>query len=247
MYFEFDKTNVRLLGSMHRLPKDHPEIPQWVDQAYQWCEALYIEHDAVKMRPLILRKDGRNLRDQIPEELWSALEARWPKDGSVPAINSFKPWMVMLVLTSLLQPAVDGVEQHFLRLAGGDDRRSLSYLETAEDAVALFDSVPISELQVSLSRLLSEPELPKRALDEIYQAWITGNRPLLAEVAAKLPLNSLPITRAALIDKRNQDWAIKVRSLLGTGQRTLVCVGALHLCGPGNLIELLGHKVASVV
>jgi uncharacterized protein YbaP (TraB family) len=246
MYFEFDKTNVRLVGSMHRLPTDYPEIPAWVNDAYRWCEVLYIEHDAVSMRPFILRKDGGSLRNQLPEYIWNALQCRWPTDGTILPIDALKPWMVMLLLAILLQPAVDGIEPHLLRLSAGSDPRPLLYLETAEEAVALFDSVPTSEIQTSLSTLLSDPGLPKRALNEIYEAWVTGDRRLLAEVAARLPFNSLVKTRSALIDKRNLAWATKLQSLLSTKSRTLICVGALHLCGPGNLIDLVGHKIAPI-
>ena len=46
--------------------------------------------------------------------------------------------------------------------------------------------------------------------------------------------------------RRNRIWGLKLQELLPTRQRTLVVVGALHLCGPGNLEECLGVALRPV-
>jgi len=49
-----------------------------------------------------------------------------------------------------------------------------------------------------------------------------------------------------LVTKRNSAWVPMLERLLADGRRHLVVVGALHLVGPDNVIELLserGHDV----
>ena len=46
--------------------------------------------------------------------------------------------------------------------------------------------------------------------------------------------------------ERGFAWAPKVRQLMGLPRRTLVVVGAVHLCGPGNLEECLGVQFKAV-
>jgi uncharacterized protein YbaP (TraB family) len=41
-------------------------------------------------------------------------------------------------------------------------------------------------------------------------------------------------------------WAARINELLARPERTLVVVGALHLCGPGNLVERLARSVEPV-
>jgi uncharacterized protein len=65
-------------------------------------------------------------------------------------------------------------------------------------------------------------------------------------VAAESPIFSLPGIRSAILDARNCAWAPRVRETLDTPKRTLVVVGALHLCGPGNLIERLQYPVEQI-
>ena len=90
MYYQVENTTVRLLGSMHRLPKSNPEVPAWVDEAYRWCEVLYIEHDFKAMLPLLRRTDGGSLGSELPKPTWSALQSRWPAHAA--PIDALKPW-----------------------------------------------------------------------------------------------------------------------------------------------------------
>ena len=42
-------------------------------------------------------------------------------------------------------------------------------------------------------------------------------------------------------------WAAHLTALIERPERTLVVIGALHLCGPGNLIECLARPVEPVL
>ena len=65
-------------------------------------------------------------------------------------------------------------------------------------------------------------------------------------IAADSPIGVSAAMWKAGIARRNRIWGLKLQELLATPQRTLVVVGALHLCGPGNLEECLGVALRSV-
>jgi uncharacterized protein YbaP (TraB family) len=48
--------------------------------------------------------------------------------------------------------------------------------------------------------------------------------------------------RAAMIDRRNENWVFKIESLLPSSQNTLIIVGAGHLAGDQGLLSLLGRR-----
>jgi hypothetical protein len=42
MHFQIDNTSVRILGSTHNLPRTLPNLPQWVWEAFGWCNDLIL-------------------------------------------------------------------------------------------------------------------------------------------------------------------------------------------------------------
>ena len=60
--------------------------------------------------------------------------------------------------------------------------------------------------------------------------------------AAESPIGASAAMWEAGITRRNRTGGLKLRPLLATTRRTLVVVGALHLCGPGSLEACLGVK-----
>ena len=108
MYFEFVGTNVRLLGSVHRLPPGQNILPQWALSAYRWCDDVYIEHETTSLCSLMLRTDGKSLQDEIPAELWKVLASDWRVPGL--PLCLLKPWGAMLTLATALQPASQEVK-----------------------------------------------------------------------------------------------------------------------------------------
>jgi uncharacterized protein YbaP (TraB family) len=65
-------------------------------------------------------------------------------------------------------------------------------------------------------------------------------------IANESPMFNLPGIRHAILDARNRAWAARLTDSLSRPERTLVVVGALHLCGPDNLIDCLARPVEPV-
>jgi uncharacterized protein YbaP (TraB family) len=232
MYLQLTGTQVRLLGSMHLFSAASPRMPAWVSQAFDWAETLVFESDAQSILPFLKQEGGQSLEHVLPPDVWRQLDASWPSAGVLAPLSELRPWAAMMVAPALCQRVVEGVEPRMLR--------------EAEEVVASLESIPLPAICTGLELLLADLTEPQRTLDRMQAAWLQRDLQGVYDVAAESPMFSLPGIRSAILDARNHAWAPRVREALETPKRTLVVVGALHLCGPGNLIERLQHPVEHI-
>jgi uncharacterized protein YbaP (TraB family) len=245
MYFQLAGTQVRLLGSMHLFPATSPRMPACVSQAFDWAETLVFESDAQSVLPFLKREGGESLEHLLPPDVWRRLDATWPSTGALAPLSGLRPWAAMMVAPTLCQRVVEGVEPRMLREADAQ-AKPYRFLETAAEVVASLESIPLSAIVSGLELLLADLTEPQRTLERMQAAWLQRDLQGLYDVAAESPMFNLPGIRSAILDARNHAWAPRVRDALETPKRTLVVVGALHLCGPGNLIERLAHRVEQI-
>jgi uncharacterized protein YbaP (TraB family) len=95
---------------------------------------------------------------------------------------------------------------------------------------------------------LAELDEAETALSAMADAWRDGE---LESLSAELldDFEQFPGLYETLVTKRNQAWVPKLEGMLASSGRRLVVVGALHLVGRDNVIELLrarGHEVVRV-
>jgi uncharacterized protein YbaP (TraB family) len=128
--------------------------------------------------------------------------------------------------------------------ANGVDRALLTQglpvlgLEGFTEQFAIFDRLEQAD-QAELLRLAAhDTQRDERAVRE---AWLTGNlealeREELADVLAD------PELREALVSGRNRAWAARIASVLESGRRTFVAVGAGHMIREDGLPALLAAR-----
>ena len=237
MYFEIPGTSVRVLGSLHVFPAGTAGMPPWVDDAYRWCESLVHEHELEALLPFL--KCETPLHRVLKPATWHALMAALPSEQAREAFDSFHPWAAMIALPSVFQSTEAGVEQQLLPRAATGGKQT-AQLETGEDLCRAFGAAPLAAIEDSIVRVLRDPGQLQLRLQAMYDAWSARDRQaLLAAVEASGSFSD-PALRDAGLLSRNRAWAPKVRQLMAASQRTLVVVGGMHLCGPGNLEECLG-------
>ncbi|OLL30347.1 TraB/GumN family protein [Burkholderia sp. SRS-W-2-2016] len=260
MYFQFTGTNVRLLGSMHLFPATNRRTPPWITDAYDWADALVFESDPATILPL-LRADAKSdaqldanpnanpgaaqLRSLMRADAWTQLQSLWPASGALAPLDALRPWAALIVAPTLLQQAVEGVEPRLMRSASAQ-AKPFWYLETAQDVAAALESISPEVIATALELLMADRAEPQRTLERMYAAWLDGDLAALQRIAVESPMFNLPGLRDALLDVRNRAWAARLGDSLDTSERTLVVVGALHLCGPGNLLDCLARPVEAV-
>jgi hypothetical protein len=251
--------DVTLLGSMHVLrPTDHP-LPPSVDALIERAERIVMEIDlddvdAVAQQRVILTTamlpQGTVLRDVLDARVYRLVEQNARSLGlDLALLERFEPWFLAVTLLDqgmrrLGFQGERGVEQYVVgrsRLAG----KEIVGLETLEFQIGIFDSLPPPQQQAMLEQTLAELDEAATALDAMVAAWRAGE---LESLSAELldDFDEFPGLYDSLVTKRNNAWVPELEAMLADGRRHLVVVGALHLVGPGSVIELLeqrGHDV----
>lgn len=246
---------VWLLGSVHYLrERDHP-LPAIVDELYARADALVMEIDlddidlttmsTVSMQAAVL-PPPTTLGDVLGHELYARTSATARGFGLELALfESFEPWLVAMTLMDLGMTrrgyrADQGLEQHLLRRAV-QDGKAVHGLETLADQIGVLDGMTMSEQEALLAQTLDELAAPERDMDELVVAWRAGDLEQLAdELSASF--TEFPRLYQTLVVDRNRRWVPEIERLAHGRQRYLVVVGALHLVGEHNVVELLRER-----
>ena len=237
MYFEIPGSNVRVLGSLHMLPAGAPPLPEWVAAAYEWCEAVVHEHDNGLVGSCM--RSTVPLRTVLRPSTWSALATALPSDEARAAFDALQPWAALISLNAGATATQPGVEAAVLARAA-TDKKTLQALESADDLRRAFGAAPLAAIEDALDQMLVDLPSLQRRLEALHAAWRTGVRAAVLDAAKESAMFKSPALHDAGLASRNRAWARQLRPMMVLPRRTLVVVGALHLCGPGNLEECLG-------
>lgn len=246
MYFEIPDTNVRVLGSMHMIPSGAEAVPAWAQAAYDWCEDMVIESDPPSLLKFA-RTDSPTLQMQLKPRVWAAVQNAWPAVGPLTPLEQVRPWAALLFFNAMRigSKAIQGIESNLLQQAA-TDAKSVAYLESGEGLARLFDAIPLDEIHASFDVVLDDEPALLRGFIAMHEAWLQRDRSKLHAVACTLPLFSYPAIRYAMLDARNRAWAREIERMLASSRRTLIVVGTLHLCGPGNVEQCLEREFRPV-
>jgi len=243
---------VWLLGSVHYLrAEDHP-LPALVDALYDAASGLVMELDLDDLDPLATQASllsaaalppDTTLERVLGAELWASLSRKTEAIGlPAEALSGVKPWFAALTVFDLgmLQAgfgASFGLEQTLLRSAQRD-RLPVLGLETLEQQLDVFESLPLQEQRRLLEQTIRELDVNATMIAELVGAWRDGDLAAL-ESALLGEMRRSPELYEALVSRRNQQWVGSITELLATRRAYLIVVGALHLVGASSLVELL--------
>lgn len=242
MYFEIPNSNIRVVGSMHRVPPDEASMPEWIVSAYEWCEELIMEADTTDAISYMKQPPAGTLQEKLTPDTWAQLGEIWKLP--IP-LEEMRPWAVLLIAPSHTFQSVDGVEPYLHRRADAD-AKNIRYLETMDAFTARCDTAPLGDIAQGIESLVADLTKPSRVFEGLHSNWSKGDLNGLYEVAERLPTFQNPRIHDILLRSRNRAWATELSSVLNTSRRTLVVVGALHLVGPDNLLTLLEREVRLV-
>jgi uncharacterized protein YbaP (TraB family) len=254
--------DVTLLGSMHVLRPDDYPLPPSIDALIDRAERIVMEIDlddvdAVTQQRVILTTatlpQGTVLRDVIDAQVYRLVEQTARSLGvDLALLERFEPWFLAITLLDqgmrrLGFQGERGVEQYVLGRSQAAGKEIVG-LETLEFQIGIFDSLPPRQQQAMLEQTLNELDEAATALDAMVAAWRAGE---LEDLSAELldDFAEFPGLYDSLVTKRNNAWVPELEAMLADGRRHLVVVGALHLVGPGSVIELLearGYDVQRV-
>lgn len=239
-----------LMGSVHLLPASAYPLPAALDVAFAQTRALVLETDPASLESpqtqaqmLQSGLSDAGLDREIDRTLYARTRQRAQRSELPPtACDRYKAWLCALTLTlvEFQRSGMDpekGLDRHFHQRALADGR-AVSWLETPESQLAVFtgmDAAMSAQFLASALDDLSEPDWQPEAM---VKMWRDNNTVKLGRLIDQTR-REFPDTHARLIGNRNRAWIDPlVRKLNGTTPQ-LVVVGAAHLVGKGNVLELL--------
>jgi uncharacterized protein YbaP (TraB family) len=238
VYYQIENTNVRLAGSLHLVPAGKT-LPNWILEAYQWSEDLYLEANDADTAKLALLPSGESWERRLPAAIWTSIKAAWP--AHQPPLGPQKPWFIAMVLGMSGIPLLLGVE-NFIKARAKADSRCIQYLETVGEFSQLMEGVTDADYARAFAVVLAnDAQTRGQNIADMYRAWMSAQVDAVEMIARQSPLGQFPVVREIIFDRRNLLWLPRIVATLGTNRRTVVFVGAGHLGGPNGLLALLGR------
>jgi uncharacterized protein len=249
-----------IAGTVHMLAPEQYPLPSAFATAYQQADSLVLETDIRELNTpkgiqLLMQharyQDGRTLQQVLSAGTYQQLAAFASEQGvNLTTLNSFKPDFVLLTIMQVaLQKAGmagEGVDLHFLQRAQ-TDAKPLLFLETIEQQLSLLLNASASNEEQFVQQNLAQMNDMESQLTQIISAWRSGDTTALARLA--MAFTDTPQGKQfydTLLVQRNKNWLPQLIQMLSTPEVELVLVGALHLAGDNNVLQLLQQQGYSV-
>ena len=243
-----------VFGSIHYGTPELYPLDGRVYAAFDSATLLVLETDITTatqsdLEALVIERGmyppGRSLATEIEPDLYEELAALFTGFGvPIVTVESARPWLMEVGIAAVLLEMMGfsgslGVEEHFVERAGRTGI-PIEGLETVTRGIEALSSLP-DELQArSLATTLRTiHELPDR-MERLVDAWRRGDRETVAEFLLFDPDDpASSMLNEELLIRRNREWADRIDALLAESTVPFIIVGAGHLVGPENLIDLL--------
>lgn len=246
-----------LLGTIHsadpRVVRLRPSVARALDRSERFI--MEMEPDMAAMGELaasMLITDGRDLEALLGGTLYGQVQ-KATADLGLPeaAVRAMKPWAVMTLL-SMPKPSADPILDLVLHQRATAAGKSTAGLETAQEQLAVFDGLSLSDqielLQMTLVQLTELPSFFAR----LIQAYADDDLGAIVDLSDTYQRqnDSETIRRFSrrLNDERNHRMLARMTTYLRQGN-SFIAVGALHLSGPSGLLQLLranGYTVTPI-
>jgi uncharacterized protein YbaP (TraB family) len=250
-----DNAAIYLLGSIHFLKSDSYPLDNNIEAAYRDCKTIVFETDisvmnapSVKEQMMALARypEGQTLKQNISPETYSMLEKKAAGVGlPMEPFNRLKPWMcaLTLVVLELQKMGFDpsyGIDQYFYNKALQDKKEKV-FLESMEYQVNLFADMSAGEDELFLQQTFKDLEVVQAMFTDTVSAWESGDVARLGSIFT-LSFKDYPNIYDRFVVQRNKAWVSTIERLIGQGGNAFVLVGAGHLVGADNLLQLLRDK-----
>lgn len=248
---EKGKSTFYILGSMH-LGKGFV-LSDSVKKVIEGADEIVFEIDmkemsdqqaAMKLLPYMKLPEGKTLEDIYSPEMVVNLKNKYKKAG-VPwmLVESQKPMfgaMTAIGFAAVKEGLDTEAGTEFLVYDYSKKfSKPTSGFETMVYQISLFDSIDYdTQYQIAVSTLDQLDSL-KGDLSKLLAAFQSGDANELEKYLKSIPGEGDDVFNRVFLLNRNRDWAQKIEKLAASGKKYLVVVGAAHLVGPDNLLELL--------
>ena len=246
-------TTLYLFGTVHVLKPGLSWFDEGIRAAYDKSDELVIEMlepAPGAVQQAIMAKavdaDGPALTEKLRPDSAAADGETLGSLGLAPAaLDKFEPWFAAITLTVMMLPKLgfdpnSGAEK-LLQAAAKKDGKPVGQLETLDEQLNVFDSLP-EPVQIALLEATVE-QFPEtgRILDEMVTLWSKGDADGLA-ARMNESMRETPQVAKALLSDRNARWAAWIDARMDKPGTVFVAVGAGHLAGGDSVQAMLAKR-----
>lgn len=237
-----------LFGTIHVLPKGVAWDTPAIKEAMTGADRLILEaadlQDEQKTLGLF-EKMGRStglppLEQRVPAEEKAALDKAMRDGGTnTQLLSGYESWAAAMLLSAASQQDLgvsqsDGVEPVLIDTFK-QAKKPIGGLETVERQFGAFDTLPEAAQTRLLVQTVHEAKGMKALYDRILKAWLKGDMEAIAK-EDEVGEQPDPMVEEAILVQRNRNWVKAIEPMTG---KPFIAVGAGHLTGRENLIDLL--------
>ncbi len=242
-----------IMGSIHAGKGDYYPLPDYISQALNQSDVLYLEIAPEQMTPQLigqaLQKHGQMtpptpLSQRMSKPTYQQLSS-YIEHFQLPnqQMMFMRDWYIVLQLTLAQIQEIGmlpqfGVDQYMTTQAQ-QIGKTIQGLETADQqfsAIALMDKMGSEAIY---QNLLQEMDRAKAWLQQVEAAWKEGNDRRLETLYLEYDdRQQAADLMQALLDHRNENWQ-QILASLSADKRYFVVVGDMHVHGQHNIRQLL--------
>jgi uncharacterized protein YbaP (TraB family) len=267
------KTPSYLYGTIHLIPKKDFAVTSQMQEGIKSSKKLVAELDvsqlmisSLKIFQLAPMKNGTKLKDLLSESEYKEVFDYFSTNSDeakflgIENLMTWKPLTLESFLytkilaksngTSAQPEPTTSVEMELLEVAQAN-QLSFGGLETIDDQMAIFDSIPYKKQATQLLesiRSLKNSSVSKEAdFEKLLKLYKNQDIDGMHQEFAKDESMS-PSEMAMMLDNRNKRWIPLIEQMTAT-EPIFIAVGAGHLGGTNGLVRLLqkkGYKVTAV-
>ena len=251
-------TTIYLFGTIHLLPEGTRWTGPKLNEALGRSQQLVLEtilDDPAKLGAT-MAKLGTSpglppIVSRVPPSKRAALQAAIAKSSiATTTLDKMESWAAALALSSASLAAADlrhseGVEAQ-LTTAFKRAGKPIGALETPEQQLGYFDSLPETAQRKFLVSVAEDSNNIKREFAAMISAWRRGDVRKIA-VTFDDEMRLTPELAEVLLRRRNAIWADWVGARMAKPGTVFVAVGAGHLAGKGSVDALVARKGFKVV
>lgn len=254
---------IYMLGSIHVGNSSLYPIDENIIKALKSSEKIYMEIDlsnreeAKKMRQKIYYNDGKNLKDDLGEELYSRVLKIFQGYGmEEDQVKILRPWAIYNIMAS--DPKGEstkgsfGVESYFLALSllNKIEIDELESMEFQSNILSNFDKKTYVEMIENLTAEIEKNGYKNinSGLYTLLDTWQSGDRDKMKSILSLKGDEASEKFNEAILDERDEGMAKKIDAMLKKdGKNTyFILIGSAHLVPENSVTGILknmGYKV----
>ncbi|MDU1664009.1 MAG: TraB/GumN family protein [Peptoniphilus harei] len=254
---------IYMLGSIHVGNSTLYPIDENIIKALKSSEKIYMEIDlskreeAKKMRQKIYYNDGKNLKDDLGEELYSRVLKIFQGYGmEEEQVKILRPWAIYNTMAS--DPKGEspkgsfGIESYFLALSllNKIEIDELESMEFQSNILSSFDKKTYVEMIENLTAEIEKNGYKNinSGLYTLLDAWQSGDRDKMKSILSLKGDKASEKFNEAILDERDEGMAKKIDAMLKKdGKNTyFILIGSAHLVPENSVTGILknmGYKV----